>query len=80
MAEWFVEGLLDRLLNPADPIAAKILMEATFYIIPNVNPDGSFRGHLRTNAGGANLNREWAPTGECCVVDRIQHRAGSQCL
>lgn len=23
-------------------------------------PDGVFRGHLRTNAAGANLNREWA--------------------
>lgn len=23
-------------------------------------PDGSVRGHLRTNACGANLNREWA--------------------
>ena len=23
-------------------------------------PDGSWRGHLRTNACGANLNREWA--------------------
>ena len=28
-----------------------------------MNPDGSVRGHLRTNASGANLNREWAPTG-----------------
>ena len=75
-----MEGLLDRLLNPADPIAAKVLMEATFYIIPNVNPDGSFRGHLRTNAGGANLNREWAPTGECraqMVCCRGQHRSQS---
>ena len=27
--------------------------------MPNVNPDGSIRGHLRTNAVGANLNREW---------------------
>ena len=27
--------------------------------MPNVNPDGSIRGHLRTNATGANLNREW---------------------
>ena len=24
-----------------------------------MNPDGSWRGHLRTNAVGANLNREW---------------------
>ena len=27
--------------------------------VPNMNPDGSWRGHLRTNASGANLNREW---------------------
>ncbi len=24
-----------------------------------MNPDGTWRGHLRTNAAGANLNREW---------------------
>jgi murein tripeptide amidase MpaA len=24
-----------------------------------MNPDGAFRGHLRVNAKGANLNREW---------------------
>ena len=35
------------------------------YVVPNMNPDGSARGHLRTNAAGANLNREWgAPTAE----------------
>ena len=33
------------------------------YVIPNMNPDGSVRGHLRTNACGANLNREWQTTG-----------------
>ena len=33
--------------------------------VPNMNPDGSYRGHLRTNAKGANLNREWKkPTQE----------------
>lgn len=59
MAEWFVEGLLDRLQDPHDPVARRLLDAAVFYVIPNMNPDGSFRGHLRTNASGANLNREW---------------------
>ncbi|MEJ1741461.1 hypothetical protein SMA57_28945, partial [Escherichia coli] len=26
----------------------------------NMNPDGAFRGHLRTNAAGTDLNRAWA--------------------
>jgi hypothetical protein len=30
-----------------------------YNVVPNMNPDGAVRGHLRTNAGGANLNREW---------------------
>lgn len=59
MAEWFVEGLLGRLLDPQDPTARMLLDRATFYIVPNMNPDGSVLGNLRTNAAGANLNREW---------------------
>ncbi|MDO4696024.1 MAG: M14-type cytosolic carboxypeptidase [Neisseria sp.] len=59
MAEWFVEGLLARLLDPQDPTARALLDSATFYIVPNMNPDGSALGNLRTNAAGANLNREW---------------------
>lgn len=59
MAEWFVEGLLGRLLDPQDPTARALLDRATFYIVPNMNPDGSVLGNLRTNAAGANLNREW---------------------
>jgi murein tripeptide amidase MpaA len=59
MAEWFVEGMLDRLLDPADPTARRILERAVVYVVPNMNPDGSVRGNLRTNAAGANLNREW---------------------
>ncbi|WP_417491785.1 M14-type cytosolic carboxypeptidase [Maricaulis sp.] len=59
MAEWWMEGFLDRLLDPDDPIARKLRSKAVFHIVPNMNPDGSKRGHLRTNAKGVNLNREW---------------------
>ena len=77
MAEFFAEGLLERLLgfdmddattsentNDKDTrrVVEEVLSKYTFYIIPNMNPDGAVRGHLRTNACGANLNREWAPT------------------
>jgi murein tripeptide amidase MpaA len=59
MAEWLIEGLLDRLLDEDDGVARALLDKAVFYIVPNMNPDGSVRGHLRTNAAGMNLNREW---------------------
>ena len=58
MAEWWMEGFLARLLGN-DDTAAKLLDDCVFYVVPNMNPDGSKRGHLRTNAVGANLNREW---------------------
>jgi murein tripeptide amidase MpaA len=59
MAEWWMEGALDRLLDDSDPVTRRLRERATFHIVPNMNPDGSRRGHLRTNAVGANLNREW---------------------
>lgn len=59
MAEWFIEGFLNRLLDTQDPTSRALLDRATFYIVPNMNPDGSVLGNLRTNAAGANLNREW---------------------
>jgi len=65
MAEWWMEGALERLTDPHDPVARLLRQQATFHIVPNMNPDGSFRGHLRTNAAGVNLNREWnAPSAE----------------
>jgi murein tripeptide amidase MpaA len=65
MAEWFVEGLIERLLDRADPVSRRLLERAVFHLVPNMNPDGSVRGNLRTNAAGANLNREWmAPSME----------------
>ncbi len=65
MAEWWMEGALEMLTDPADPHARLLLEKCRFHIIPNMNPDGSCRGHLRTNFAGTNLNREWhAPTPE----------------
>jgi len=60
MAEHLVEGLLHRLLDSAEALSASLLARARFYVVPNMNPDGSARGHLRTNAAGTNLNRAWA--------------------
>ncbi len=59
MAEWWMEGFLARLLDDEDDAALALREKATFHIVPNMNPDGSFRGNLRTNYAGANLNREW---------------------
>lgn len=64
MAEWCLQGLLERLLDPRCGLARAVRQQATIHIVPNMNPDGSVRGHLRTNAVGANLNREWNPTGD----------------
>jgi murein tripeptide amidase MpaA len=77
MAEYWMEGALEKLLDDADPVTRRLRQKATFHIVPNMNPDGSRRGHLRTNAVGANLNREWhAPSAErspevLCVRDEM---------
>jgi murein tripeptide amidase MpaA len=63
MAQWFSEGLLARLTGQGawagDPVARLLLERAVFHVVPNMNPDGAALGNLRTNARGANLNREW---------------------
>lgn len=67
MAEFYAEGLLERLLgDDVDGLTARALRLFTFHIVPNMCPDGALRGHLRTNAAGTNLNREWEPS---CVKD-----------
>ncbi|KAL3804518.1 hypothetical protein HJC23_002557 [Cyclotella cryptica] len=68
MAEFFAEGLLHRLCgfngpegaNALDDVTRSILTQYRLYIVPCMCPDGAVRGHIRTNAVGANLNREWA--------------------
>ncbi len=59
-AEWWMEGALECLTDPADPVARALRKHCRLHVVPNCNPDGSRRGHLRTNAVGTNLNREWA--------------------
>lgn len=66
-ASFYAEGLLTRLLGLAsapDGLAQRLRSAYTFHIVPHMNPDGALRGHLRTNTCGANLNREWARTGD----------------
>ena len=77
MAEWWMEGALDMLTDPSDPHARRLLQKCRLHIVPNMNPDGSCRGHLRTNFAGTNLNREWhEPSAEkspevLCVRDAM---------
>lgn len=77
MAEWWMEGALDMLTDPANPHTRALLQKCRFHIVPNMNPDGSARGHLRTNAVGVNLNREWESPSEArspevlCVRDAM---------
>ena len=64
-AEWWMEGALECLTDESDSLARALRRRCTFHIVPNCNPDGSRRGHLRTNAAGINLNREWdAPSAD----------------
>lgn len=59
MSEWFMQGLIYRLLDESDPVSRKVLEKACFYLVPSVNVDGAIAGNIRTNAAGRDLNREW---------------------
>lgn len=81
MAEWWMEGFLESLLFEDDMAAKLLLMQCRLHIVPNMNPDGSRRGHLRTNAAGANLNREWHEPSmerspEVALVRDAMHESG----
>lgn len=64
MAEWFMEGVLERLQQRNDAELSALLEQADLYLVPNMNPDGAFRGHLRTNYAGRDLNRAWQSASE----------------
>ncbi|GIZ13440.1 M14-type cytosolic carboxypeptidase [Pseudomonas sp. NCCP-436] len=66
MAEWFMEGLIERLQDPQDTEVVQLLAQAELYLVPNMNPDGAWRGHLRTNYAGQDLNRAWQSASTEC--------------
>lgn len=81
MAEWWAEGFLERLLDATDPVGRRLRALGRLHVVPNMNPDGSVRGNLRTNAAGANLNREWtapdaARSPEVLCVREALHETG----
>jgi murein tripeptide amidase MpaA len=51
-AAWFTEGLIERL-------ATESMDGVVIYVVPDINPDGTYHGNLQTDAGGINLNRQW---------------------
>jgi murein tripeptide amidase MpaA len=74
MAEWCAEGLIGKLLSD-DPLAIELRDRETIYVVPNMNPDGSALGNLRTNAAGINLNRMWLePTEQSPEVRAVRQR------
>jgi len=81
MAEWWMEGFLERLVDPEDPVARALLDRAVLHVVPSMNPDGGVRGHLRCNARGVNLNRAWrepdeAQSPEVFFTRRRMHETG----
>ncbi|WPZ34209.1 M14-type cytosolic carboxypeptidase [Thalassobaculum sp. OXR-137] len=86
MAGWFVEGVVEKLCDAQDPVARALLSKATIHLVPNMNPDGVYRGNLRVNAAGTNLNREWRePSLEKSpevyhVVRKMQETGVQMCL
>ncbi|MFD0796838.1 M14 family metallopeptidase [Maribacter chungangensis] len=51
----FVENL-----SSDTKLARKFRKKFTVYVVPLMNPDGVDNGHWRHNAGGIDLNRDWA--------------------
>ncbi|HEV2498801.1 MAG TPA: M14-type cytosolic carboxypeptidase [Terriglobia bacterium] len=57
-SSWVGEGTV-RFLLSSDPIANRIRQETIFKVLPTQDPDGIFRGGVRFNAYGYDLNRNW---------------------
>ena len=54
------QAFWDELVNGDDPAAVAFRQNHRVVAFPAVNPDGVDEGHWRHNAGGIDLNRDWA--------------------
>jgi len=81
MGSWWMEGFLERLADAGDAAARALRAKATIRVAPCMNLDGARRGHLRTNAAGADLNRAWRNASmdvspEVCLVREKMRETG----
>ena len=52
-----IQGAIDLLTHPSNPIALALREHFVFKIVPMLNPDGVHRGHFRTDSMLQDLNR-----------------------
>ncbi|KRX00139.1 hypothetical protein PPERSA_10638 [Pseudocohnilembus persalinus] len=57
-----MEGILDLLTDPNDPVSEFLRRNCVFKVIPMLNPDGVIHGNYRCNMAGVDLNRQWDVT------------------
>ena len=58
MAQWWMEGALERLCDEEDSVARLLRRDATIHLVPNMNPDGSRdRKSTRLNSSHTDISR-----------------------
>jgi len=55
-----MKSFLERIFEVKDELSTEFLKNYNLLIFPLMNPDGVDLGHWRHNAGGVDLNRDWA--------------------
>lgn len=59
VGSWMMQGVIDFLTDPSDPLAEILRQNFVFKIIPMLNPDGVINGNYRCSLAGCDLNRRW---------------------
>ena len=73
MAEWFVEGMLERLLDPADPVARVPARARGVYVVPNMNPTAACAATCAPTppaptSTASGWRPRWSAAPRCCCV------------